>query len=93
MSGWARCGPGGGGSGPLAAGEPQFLLPAFSRAPRSGDVYKRQGVYTFRGGSDLLIDKMTAELRKNGVELRKKVLVERILVEERACLLYTSRCV
>jgi phytoene dehydrogenase-like protein len=41
------------------------------------------GVYTFRGGSDLLIDKMTAELRKNGVELRKKVLVERILVEER----------
>jgi len=34
------------------------------------------GVYTFRGGSDLLIDKMTAELRK-------KVLVERILVEER----------
>ena len=42
------------------------------------------GVYTFRGGSDLLIEKMTAELRKNGVELRKKVLVERILVEERA---------
>ncbi len=40
------------------------------------------GVYTFRGGSDLLIEKMTAELRKNGVELRKKVLVERILVEE-----------
>jgi len=42
------------------------------------------GVYTFRGGSDLLVEKMTAELRKNGVELRKKVLVERILVEERA---------
>lgn len=41
------------------------------------------GVYTFRGGSDLLIEKMTAELRRNGVELRKKVLVERILVEER----------
>jgi all-trans-retinol 13,14-reductase len=41
------------------------------------------GVYTFQGGSDLLIEKMTAELRKNGVELRKKVLVERILVEER----------
>jgi phytoene dehydrogenase-like protein len=41
------------------------------------------GVYTFRGGSDLLIGKMTAELRRNGVELRKKVLVERILVEER----------
>lgn len=41
------------------------------------------GVYTFRGGSDLLIEKMTEELRRNGVELRKKVLVERILVEER----------
>ncbi len=40
------------------------------------------GVYTFRGGSDLLIGKMTAELSKNGVELRKKVLVDRILVEE-----------
>jgi len=41
------------------------------------------GVYTFRGGSDLLIEKMTDELKKNGVELRKKVLVDRILVEER----------
>jgi all-trans-retinol 13,14-reductase len=41
------------------------------------------GVYTFRGGSDVLIEKMTAELKKNGVELRKKVLVEKILVEER----------
>jgi phytoene dehydrogenase-like protein len=41
------------------------------------------GVFTFRGGSDLLIEKMVAELKKNGVELRKKVLVDRILVEER----------
>lgn len=41
------------------------------------------GVYTFRGGSDLLIEKMVAELKKNGVELRKRVLVEKILVEER----------
>jgi hypothetical protein len=41
------------------------------------------GVFTFQGGSDLLIKKMTAELRKNGVELRKHVLVQRILVEER----------
>ncbi|MDF9826595.1 all-trans-retinol 13,14-reductase [Ereboglobus sp. PH5-10] len=40
------------------------------------------GVFTFRGGSDVLIEKMCAELRKNGVELRKKVLVEKILVEE-----------
>lgn len=41
------------------------------------------GVYTFQGGSDVLIEKMVAELKKNGVELRKKVLVDRILVEER----------
>lgn len=41
------------------------------------------GVFTFRGGSDLLIEKMVAELRRNGVELRKKVLVERLLIEER----------
>ncbi len=42
------------------------------------------GVYTYRGGSDDMIEKMVAELKKNGVELRKKVLVDRILVEERA---------
>jgi phytoene dehydrogenase-like protein len=41
------------------------------------------GVYTFRGGSDLLVEKMIAELKRNGVEVRKKVLVEKILVEER----------
>ncbi|MEN9635719.1 MAG: hypothetical protein RL077_4123 [Verrucomicrobiota bacterium] len=41
------------------------------------------GVYTFRGGSDVLIEKMIAELKKNGVEVRKKVLVQKILVEER----------
>jgi all-trans-retinol 13,14-reductase len=41
------------------------------------------GVYTFRGGSDDLIEKMVAELKRNGVELRKKVLVEKVLVEER----------
>jgi phytoene dehydrogenase-like protein len=40
------------------------------------------GVYTFRGGSDLLIGKMVEELKKNGVELRKHVLVEKILIEE-----------
>lgn len=41
------------------------------------------GIYTFQGGSDLLIEKMAAELKKNGAELRKKVLVERVLIEER----------
>ncbi|PTY04790.1 phytoene dehydrogenase [Opitutaceae bacterium EW11] len=41
------------------------------------------GVYTFRGGSDLLIEKMVEELKRNGVELRKRVLVEKLLIEER----------
>lgn len=41
------------------------------------------GVFTFQGGSDLLIKKMVAELKDNGVECRKHVLVEKILVEER----------
>ncbi|MCZ2153994.1 MAG: hypothetical protein LC114_08870 [Bryobacterales bacterium] len=41
------------------------------------------GVYTFRGGSDLLIGKMIAELKRNGVECRKRVLVDRIHVEDR----------
>jgi all-trans-retinol 13,14-reductase len=41
------------------------------------------GVHTFRGGSDVLIGKMVEELRRNGVELRKKVRVERVLLEER----------
>jgi all-trans-retinol 13,14-reductase len=41
------------------------------------------GVYTFQGGSDLLIKKMVAELKANGVDCRKHVLVERVLVEER----------
>ncbi|HWA84834.1 MAG TPA: FAD-dependent oxidoreductase [Opitutus sp.] len=41
------------------------------------------GVYTFRGGSDLLVEKMIEELKRNGAEVRKKVLVEKIVVEER----------
>jgi phytoene dehydrogenase-like protein len=42
-----------------------------------------KGVYTFRGGSDMLIRKMTEELKKNGVEVRKHVVVDKILTEER----------
>ncbi len=41
------------------------------------------GVFTFQGGSDLLIKKMITELKANGVECRKHVLVDRIHVEER----------
>jgi all-trans-retinol 13,14-reductase len=45
--------------------------------------FMSKGVYTFQGGTDVLIKKMAAELRKNGVELRKHVLVEKILTGER----------
>ena len=44
--------------------------------------FMSKGVYTFRGGTDLLIRKMAEELQRNGVEIRKHVLVERVLVDE-----------
>lgn len=45
--------------------------------------FMSKGVYTFQGGTDVLIKKMAAELKANGVELRKHVQVEKILTEER----------
>lgn len=44
--------------------------------------FMSKGVYTFRGGTDDLIRKMHAEARRNGVEMRRCALVERILTEE-----------
>ncbi len=44
--------------------------------------FMSKGVYTFQGGTDVLIKKMAGELKKNGVELRKHVVVEKILTEE-----------
>ncbi len=44
--------------------------------------FMNKGVYTFRGGTDVLIKKMVAELKKNGVDLRKKALVDKVLIEE-----------
>jgi phytoene dehydrogenase-like protein len=44
--------------------------------------FMSKGVFTFQGGTDLLIRKMAAELQRNGVEVRKRVLVEKVLVEE-----------
>lgn len=46
--------------------------------------FMSKGVYTFRGGTDLLIKKLSEELQRNGVELRKRVLVEKVLVDEAA---------
>lgn len=41
--------------------------------------FMSRGVYIFQGGTDLLIQKMTDELRRNGVDIRKNTLVEKIL--------------
>jgi phytoene dehydrogenase-like protein len=39
------------------------------------------GVYTFRGGTDVLIKKMVEELRRNGADVRKNVKVDRIVTD------------
>ncbi len=43
--------------------------------------FMSKGVFTFRGGTDLLIKKMSEELKRQGVEVRKHVAVEKVLVE------------
>ena len=45
--------------------------------------FMNKGVYTFRGGTDVLIKKMVKELRSNGVVLRRRALVENVSVEKR----------
>ena len=44
--------------------------------------FMSKGVYTFQGGTDLLIDMMTAELQKNGIDIAKSTSVRQILVEK-----------
>lgn len=44
--------------------------------------FMSKGVYTFTGGTDTLVKKMLAEMRRNGVEVRRSSLVEEVLVEE-----------
>lgn len=46
--------------------------------------FMSKGVFTFSGGTDVLVAKMIAELKKNGVEVRKCALVEKIEVENGA---------
>lgn len=43
--------------------------------------FMSQGVFTFTGGTDVLIREMKAELENSGVELFNRVQVDRILVE------------
>lgn len=44
--------------------------------------FMNRGVYTFLGGTDRLIGLMADELRKNGVTIRTRARVDRIVVEQ-----------
>ena len=43
--------------------------------------FMSKGVFIFQGGTDTLIAKMTAELKANGVDIRRNCLVEKVLLE------------
>ena len=45
--------------------------------------FMNKGVFTFRGGTDVLIKKMVVEMKKNGVDLRRKCLVKKVITDER----------
>lgn len=45
--------------------------------------FMNKGVFTFRGGTDVLIRKMVQEMKRNGVELRKCALVEEVVVDQK----------
>jgi phytoene dehydrogenase-like protein len=44
--------------------------------------FMSKGVYIFQGGTDKLIGLMEEEMKKNGVDIAKKALVEKIIVED-----------
>ena len=44
--------------------------------------FMSKGVYTVRGGTELFIERMRKELLRNGVDIRTKCLVERIVIED-----------
>jgi all-trans-retinol 13,14-reductase len=46
--------------------------------------FMSKGVFTFTGGTDGLVKKMVAELKKNGADVRRSALVQEILVETAA---------
>jgi all-trans-retinol 13,14-reductase len=43
--------------------------------------FMQKGVYTFEGGTDLLVTKMKEELIRNGVDVRIRTLVEKIEID------------
>ncbi|MEM9227559.1 MAG: phytoene dehydrogenase, partial [Verrucomicrobiota bacterium] len=44
--------------------------------------FMSKGVYIYQGGTDQLIQRMTAELNRNGVEICRNVLVEKVFTED-----------
>jgi len=44
--------------------------------------FMRRGIWTFQGGTDVLVRELRAELERNGVELFNRVQVDRIVVED-----------
>lgn len=47
--------------------------------------FMSKGVYTFQGGTDLIIGMMQEELLRNNVDIRLKSKVEKIVVEDNVC--------
>jgi phytoene dehydrogenase-like protein len=45
--------------------------------------FMSKGVYTFLGGTDMMIDMMKCELRKNGVDIAMSSRVEKIILEDK----------
>lgn len=43
--------------------------------------FMSKGVFTFQGGTDVLVGKMVEEMERNGVDLRRNVLVEQVLTD------------
>jgi all-trans-retinol 13,14-reductase len=46
--------------------------------------FMSKGVFIFQGGTDTMINLMTAEMKANGVDIRRNVLVEQVRVEKDA---------
>jgi all-trans-retinol 13,14-reductase len=46
--------------------------------------FMSKGVFIFQGGTDTMINLMTAEMKANGVDIRRNVLVEKVHVEKDA---------
>ncbi|MDR2981002.1 MAG: NAD(P)/FAD-dependent oxidoreductase [Puniceicoccales bacterium] len=44
--------------------------------------FMSKGVFIFQGGTDVLIAKMTAELKANGVDIQRNCLVEKVYLEK-----------